>query len=98
MSGVVRGAPKGFGTKPDRYRSDVIFLKRPLTASAAIKQIDTRDGVDRAWAGSGVLYFDRLASRAAQSRLSKVVSLPIYQQMTIRNWNTTTKLLGLLEG
>ena len=42
----------------------------------------------------GVLYFSRLISKAVQTRLSRVVSMPIYQSMTIRNWNTTTKLTG----
>ena len=34
---VVARAPRGFGTEPMRHRYDVIFLKAPLSASAAIK-------------------------------------------------------------
>ncbi len=96
MSAIVGGAPKGFGDDPATYRSDVIFLKPPLTAKAAMEQVSTREGVDRAWAGTSVLYFERLAARAAQSRLTKIVSTPMYRSMTIRNWNTTTELLRLL--
>jgi uncharacterized protein (DUF1697 family) len=44
-----------------------------------------------------VLYVSRLTSRAAQSRLSRVVSMPMYQNMTIRNWNTTTTLLRKMD-
>src|SRR3954469_825905 len=29
LHAIVRNAPKGFGTQPARYRSDVIFLKEP---------------------------------------------------------------------
>lgn len=97
MRAVVEAAPNGFGAEPERYRYDVIFLKAPLTSSAALKAVPMKEGVDRAAAGPGALYFSRLTSKATQSRLSKVVSMPIYQQMTIRNWNTTTKLLGLME-
>ena len=61
-----------------------------------MERLPTREGVDRAWLGTGVLYVDRLAARAAQSRLSKVASMPMYQHMTIRNWRTTTELLRLL--
>jgi uncharacterized protein (DUF1697 family) len=93
---TIAGAPKGFGAAPDRFRYDVIFLKSPLTAAAAMKQVLLRDGVDAAHAGPGALYVSRLAARAAQSQLSRVASLPIYQQMTIRNWNTSTALLRLL--
>jgi uncharacterized protein (DUF1697 family) len=46
--------------------------------------------------GDGVLYFSRLISKASQSRLSRIVSIPIYQSLTIRNWNTTTKLLEMM--
>jgi len=57
----------------------------------------TKPGVDQAHAGVGVLYFSRLISKASQSRLSRIVSLPVYQSMTIRNWNTTTALLKMME-
>jgi uncharacterized protein (DUF1697 family) len=97
MRAVVDGAPKGFGRNPSAYRYDVIFLKPPLTASAALKQVPTREDVDQVAAGRGVLYFSRLISRATQSRLSRVASMPIYQQMTIRNWNTTTTLLRMMD-
>ena len=51
----------------------------------------------QAHAGPGVLYFSRLISKASQSRLSKIVSSPIYKSVTIRNWNTTTKLLQMMD-
>ncbi|HEU4527243.1 MAG TPA: DUF1697 domain-containing protein [Actinomycetota bacterium] len=98
MRDIVERAPEGFGADPAAYRYDVVFLKPPLTARQAMRSVHTRDGVDRAWAGSGVVYFSRLTSRAAQSYLSRVVSMPIYQSMTIRNWNTTTTLLRMLDG
>jgi len=97
MRAIVDRSPKGFGTEPATYRYDVVFLKPPLTAKTAIKDVPTKEGVDRIWAGTGVLYMSRLDSRATQSRLNRVASLPIYKNMTIRNWNTTTKLAELLE-
>jgi uncharacterized protein (DUF1697 family) len=93
---IVEGAPKGFGARPTRYRYDVLFLKPPLTAAAAMKIVPMKEGVDRVSPGPGVIYFSRLVDKASQSRLSKVVSMPIYQSMTIRNWNTTTKLLQMM--
>lgn len=49
-----------------------------------------------AFEGMG-LYFSRLASQASSSRLSKIVTLPEYQDMTIRSWSTTRKLLALMD-
>jgi uncharacterized protein (DUF1697 family) len=97
MRSIVEKAPKGFGGEPTKYRYDVCFLKSPLTPKAVVASVPTKEGVDRIWAGGGVVYFSRLTSRATSSRLNRVASLPIYQQMTIRNWNTTTKLLELLD-
>jgi uncharacterized protein (DUF1697 family) len=94
---VVKQAPEGFGTEPAKYRCDVIFLKEPLTSKEAMKNVSIKEGVDSASAGKSALYFSRLSSRASQSRLPRLITLPVYQNMTIRNWNTTTKLLALME-
>lgn len=92
---IVNNAPKSFGTEPTLYKYDVLFLKPPLTSNTAIKDILLNEGVDNATAGDGVLYFSRRMSGDAKSYLEKIVKLPIYKQMTIRNWNTTTKLVIL---
>jgi uncharacterized protein (DUF1697 family) len=94
---VIDGAPDGFGAKPQTYHSDAIFLKKPLTSKQAMKVVKLRDGVDQAWPGTGVIYFRRLSARRTQSRMSSIVGTPEYQQMTIRSWATTTKLLSLLD-
>jgi len=94
---AVEEAPRGFGKDPDKFRYDVIFLKEPITPKEAMKSVSKKEGVDNAYTGKNVLYFSRLLSRATQSRLSRIASMPVYQSMTIRNWNTTTKLLALME-
>jgi uncharacterized protein (DUF1697 family) len=95
LARVVDEVPRGFGTQPDRYRYDVWFLKAPLTPAAAMKAVPMKEGVDQVWPGPGVLYTSRLASKATQSRLGRIVGTPAYASITIRNWNTTTTLLRL---
>jgi uncharacterized protein (DUF1697 family) len=95
LENVIRRAPDGFGEQPDLYHSDVVFLKTPLTPDRALGVVELRQGVDQAWAGSGVLYFSRLSARRTQSKLSKLMGKPEYKLMTIRNWNTTTKLVAM---
>ena len=94
---VVDKAPDGFGTKPDTYYSDTIFLKAPLTAKQAMRVVKLREGVDQAWPGTGVIYFARLGAQRTKSKMSAIVGTPEYQQMTIRSWATTTKLVALLD-
>jgi len=97
MKEVIARAPENFGGDPGAYRYDVIFLKEPLTAAEAFQALSPKEGVDQAFAGDGVLYTSRLISKATQSRLTRIIGTPVYQNMTIRNWNTTTKLLSLME-
>lgn len=96
VQAVIEKAPPGFGEQPDLYRYDVLFLMPPLTAAAAMKHVRTRPGVDEASAGEGVLYFSRLIEKASRSHLSRLASMPVYQGMTIRNWNTARRLLQLM--
>jgi uncharacterized protein (DUF1697 family) len=97
LRAVVERAPRGFGAAPAKHRYDVVFLKEPLSAATAMKSVLIREGVDEAHPGVGVLYFSRLVARLTQSRLNKIASSPIYPQVTIRNWNTTTRLLGIMD-
>jgi uncharacterized protein (DUF1697 family) len=93
---VIRDAPRGFGTEPKKYRYDVLFVKEPLTPKRALAEVPTKPGVDEAHAGKHALYFRRLIDKASQSQLARVVGLPIYRNLTIRNWNTTLKLAELV--
>lgn len=96
MERVVAQAPKGFGKDPEQYRYDVLFVRDPLTTSEALKEVPTTPGVDSAHAGDHVLYFRRLVSKAEQSKLNKLVQRPVYKNLTVRNWNTTMKLLEMV--
>ena len=97
LQAIVESAPRGFGSEPDKYRYDVVFLKEPLTPAEVMEQVSLKEGVDQAYAGKLAFYSSRLTSRAVQSRLNRIASLPIYKYMTIRNWNTTTRLLALMD-
>jgi uncharacterized protein (DUF1697 family) len=93
---IVNNRPTGFGDQPEKYHSDAIFLIG-TKAAQAMPVFSPREGVDKVWPGDGVIYSQRLSAQRTKSRLSKIVGTPAYQSMTIRNWNTTTKLLEMLE-
>jgi uncharacterized protein (DUF1697 family) len=97
LRGIVERAPKGFGDQPDTYLCDVIFLMPPLDAAQAMNHIEEREGIDRAWPGDGVVYYQRLKARASGSRLSKFAGSPTYAEVTVRSWSTTSKLLAKLD-
>ena len=94
LKGVVAGAPRSQGGHLRRY---VAFLRPPVTAKQAVREVPVKDGVDTISAGTGVLYMSTLLTALKRSALTKLVSKPIYQDMTIRNHSTCVKILALLD-
>lgn len=97
FAGVVGGKPAGFGDNPGEYRYDVLFCRPPLVPAEALKSIVPRAGVDEISAGRHVLYFARLMAQATRSTIRNIIAMPMYQDMTIRNWATTTRLKAMLD-
>jgi uncharacterized protein (DUF1697 family) len=95
LQGVVDDRPKGFGDQSDKYHSDAIFLMG-IEPAEAMPIFNPREGVDRVWPGNGVVYSERLSAQRTKSRLSSMMTSPLYKSMTIRSWNTTVKLLEIL--
>lgn len=96
LKSVIDNKSEGFGEQPDIYHSDVIFLMG-LQSEEVMSVFNPREGVDKVWPGGGVIYSQRLSSQRTKSRLNKIMTVPEYKLMTIRNWNTATKLLELTE-
>ncbi|WP_062202512.1 DUF1697 domain-containing protein [Demequina salsinemoris] len=97
LRAAVDAAPVGFGSEPDVYHSDVAFLRPGIAMDDAVAAFSLRDGVDALWPGRGVVYFRRLSAQRTRSKLNAVMSTPLYKDMTIRNWRTTTTLAGMID-
>ncbi|MEJ3404766.1 DUF1697 domain-containing protein [Rathayibacter sp. YIM 133350] len=96
LAEIIDAAPPNHGS--DDLRSDVYFLKHPLTGAQALAEVpELREGVDTISAGPGVLYFSRVAAKATTTRIQRFFAKPVFQQITVRNWRTTTRLLELLD-
>ena len=96
LHAVVDKKPQSFGDHPQTYHSDAIFLI-DIDTNQAMSIFSPREGVDKIWKGTGVIYSQRLSSERTKSRLNKIISTPLYRSMTIRSWNTTTKLLQIVD-
>lgn len=96
LQAVIENKPKGFGEQPEKYHSDAIFLM-DIDAAQAMPVFNPREGVDKVWAGHGVIYSQRLSAQRTKSRLSRIMASPLYKSMTIRSWSTTITLLDMLK-
>jgi len=97
LTATIAAAPANFGSQ--ELRSEVFFLKHPLTAEGVYAELpELREGVDSGAPGPGVIYFSRVAAQASKTRITRLMSMPVFQQMTVRNWRTTTRLSEMLYG
>lgn len=93
---IVQRAPGGFGSQPEMYHSDVLFPMDGATSADIMSATHTNPDVDAAWEQNGVVYYQRLSALRTKSRLSRIMESPVYKSTTIRSWNTTNKLLELM--
>jgi uncharacterized protein (DUF1697 family) len=95
LKAIVDEAPRRWKRGGD-LRRNIAFLRRPLTSTQAIKDVEVREGVDTVTAGSDVLYMSTVMSAVGKSRLNRLVTKEIYRDMTIRSYNTCLKILALM--
>jgi uncharacterized protein (DUF1697 family) len=93
---VATGVPHDWKTKKN-IRCYVGFLAESVT-DEVIKEVGVREGVDSLKVGHGVLYMSSLLNALTKSAFNKLPGKKIYQDMTIRNYNTTQKILSLMDG
>jgi uncharacterized protein (DUF1697 family) len=77
------------------YTSYIALLIPPTTVNDVVSNVRLREGVDFLHTGKNVIYTSRLISETDTSYFSKINQMHFYKSTTIRNWNTTTKLLEL---
>lgn len=95
MEKVSKSIPKDWINRDD-LRQYIAFLKPPLTAKEALNGVEAKEGVDFITAGPGVLYMATLLSSLTKSSINKLIGKKIYQEMTIRNLNTTVRLIEIM--
>lgn len=89
---------------PDEWRNDmtmkcdVVFLWKGLMADEVSAALNAREGIDEMRTAPGAIIWKVDREHATKSGLVKIVGTPLYRQVTVRNINTTRKLLALLEG
>ncbi|GAA3892911.1 DUF1697 domain-containing protein [Leifsonia kafniensis] len=97
LAATIAAAPANHGSA--ELRSDVYFLKDPLTAEATFAELpELREGVDSVALGPGAIFFSRVAAHATKTRITRLNGMPVFRQMTVRSWRTTTRILEMLDG
>ena len=94
---IAKSAPDWWGHNTSRKHNLIILLK-PYDIDEVMAAIGVlKADIESAEPGNGVVYQSLSLKDFGKTTSGKLASNPIYKRMTIRNYNTTIKLLTLLD-
>ena len=93
---IIKSAPRDWG-HDETKRHNLLVLIKPYDVNEVMTTIgELKPEVETLTAGNGVIYHSLSIKLHTRTRLTRVVGRPVYKQMTIRNYNTASKLLALM--
>lgn len=97
MNSIVDGMPKDWRRPSAAMRYYVLFLRHAVDSRRILDTLEPRSGVETLTYVPGALLWAAKRSEITKSRIAKqMLAKPIYQELTARNLNTTTKLAQLI--
>ncbi len=93
---IIGSAPTWWG-KDMAFKHNLLVMIKPYKMKDVLIAIGTlKPEIEKILPGKGVFYQSLSIKLFGRTSTSKLVSDPVYKKMTIRNYNTATKLLALL--
>lgn len=96
MRAVVETIPSHW-TNDKAMKCDVMFLQDDVDRPSILKQLQFKPEIEDVRYVRGALVWRVDREAVTRSGMMKLVGTPLYKRMTIRNCNTTRKLLQLME-
>ena len=79
------------------WRYNVIFLRHAIDAKDVIKSFNPKPGIEHVVYVPGTLLWSARTADLARTSMHKLSAQKIFQEMTVRNANTTRKLHALMQ-
>ena len=95
IAAIVGAMPAGW-TNDASMKCDVVFLQPDVDRADILDELGPRPGIEDALYVPGAIIWRVDRTDATRSRLTRMVGTPLYDRVTVRNCNTTRKLLELL--
>lgn len=96
MASLVKRLPKNWNDH-ERWRYNVMFLRHSIDSDEILTRLSPKDGIEEVTYIPGTLLWSVEVSNANRSTMIKLSSQKIFQDMTVRNVNTTKKLHELMK-
>lgn len=89
---AIAGAPAGWGTDASR-KHNMLFVRPPVTVAEVMAGIGTpKPDIETVKPGNGVVFWSASLEQFGRTASSKLAGKPVYQEVTVRNYNTSVEL------
>lgn len=92
---LIKSLPKSW--KDERWSYNVVFLRDSIDSKEILDDVDAKDGIEKVVYRPGTLLWATKTSDAKQSVWTRLPSKKVFQDMTVRNLNTTKKIYELMK-
>ena len=96
MEELVRGLPRSWNGDSS-WRYNVIFLRHTIDSEDILAELPANSDIEEVVYRPGTLLWSAQAAQMNQTKMGKLSSRKIFQDMTVRNLNTTKKLYELMK-
>jgi uncharacterized protein (DUF1697 family) len=96
MEKLVQNLPRNW-TGDSGWRYNVIFLRHTIDSEKILAELEVKRDIEEVVYRPGALLWSAQASDMTRTNMIKLSSRKMYQDMTIRNLNTTRKLYELMK-
>ena len=96
MEKIVKSLPKKW-TGDTNWRYNVIFLRHTIDSEKILAELEVKKDIEEVVYCPGALFWSAQVSELTRTNMLKLSSRKMYQDMTIRNLNTTRKLSELMK-
>lgn len=94
---IIGAAPAWWGVDTE-WKHNLLVMIRPFDMKDVVRAIgELKPDIEAMEPGKGVLYQSVSFKTFGRATTGKLAANPVYKKMTIRNYNTATKLLTLLD-
>lgn len=96
MEKLVQSLPRSWGGDSS-WRYNVIFLRHTIDSEEILAELPANSEIEEVLYRPGTLLWSVQAQQMNQTKMGKLSSRKIFQDMTVRNLNTTKKLYELMK-
>jgi len=96
ISDLVESLPKDWNGD-SRWRYNVIFLRHSIASVEILDRLNPKSDIEQVLYRPGTLLWSVRVSEVSRTTMIKLSAQKIFQEMTVRNLNTTRKLYHLMK-